>query len=90
MLVIVNPRSGVGRQKRIEQLLATNLNLDMYDYTIQYTEHIHHGTDLAREGAMKGYDIITADHTLRQRKRASAMHEDTDHAGFSHTRAEPE
>ena len=60
MLVIVNPRSGVGRQKRIEQLLATNLNLDMYDYTIQYTEHIHHGTDLAREGAMKGYDIITA------------------------------
>ena len=60
MLVIINPISGVGRQKKIEQLLANNLDQDIYDYEIRYTEYIHHGTELAREGAMQGYDIITA------------------------------
>ena len=60
MLVIVNPISGVGRQKKIERLLKDNLNLDLYEYTVRYTEHIHHGTELAREGAMQGFDIISA------------------------------
>ncbi|MBR3489761.1 MAG: hypothetical protein IKH33_10645 [Bacteroidales bacterium] len=60
MLVIVNPISGVGRQKKIERLLRDNLNMDIYDYTVRYTERIHHGTELAREGAEQGYDIITA------------------------------
>lgn len=60
MLVIVNPISGVGRQKKIERILNENLNKDLFDYTVRYTEHIHHGTELAREGAMQGFDIITA------------------------------
>ena len=60
MLVIVNPISGVGRQKKIERLLHDNLNHDLYDHTVRYTEHIHHGTELAREGAMQGFDIVTA------------------------------
>ena len=60
MLVIVNPISGVGRQKKIERLLNSNLNLDIYDYEVRYTEHIHHGTELARQGAMEGFDVITA------------------------------
>ena len=60
MLVIVNPISGVGRQKKIERILNDNLNKDLFDYTVRYTEHIHHGTELAREGAMQGFDIITA------------------------------
>ncbi|MBR1517835.1 MAG: hypothetical protein IJ620_06845 [Bacteroidales bacterium] len=60
MTVIVNPISGVGRQKRIEKLLQTNLNLDLFDYDVVYTEHIHHGTDLARTAAEKGRDVIVA------------------------------
>ena len=60
MLVIINPISGVGRQKKIEQLLENNLDRDLFDYQIRYTEYIHHGTTLAREGAMQGFDIITA------------------------------
>ena len=60
MLVIVNPISGVGRQKKIERLLKANLNPDLYDYEVRYTERIHHGTDLARQGADQGFDIITA------------------------------
>lgn len=60
MLVIVNPISGVGRQKKIERLLNDNLNHDLYDHEVRYTEHIHHGTELARQGADEGFDIITA------------------------------
>jgi len=60
MLVVVNPISGIGRQKKIERMLKEHLNHDLFDYEVAYTEHIHHGTELAREGVMKGFDIITA------------------------------
>ena len=60
MLVVVNPFSGVGRQKRIETLLRANLNRDLYDYDVRYTEFIHHGTQIAREAAEQGYDVVTA------------------------------
>lgn len=60
MLVIVNPISGIGRQKKIERLLKDNLDLDIFDFEVRYTERIHHGTELARQGADEGFDIITA------------------------------
>lgn len=59
-LIVVNPISGVGRQKRIETLLKQNLNQDLFDYEVCYTEHIHHGTDIAREAANRGYDCVVA------------------------------
>lgn len=59
-LFVVNPISGVGRQKKIENLLKQNLNHDLFDYEVRYTEHIHHGTELAREAALKGYDCVVA------------------------------
>ena len=59
-LIVVNPISGVGRQKRIEELLKQNLNQDLFDYQVRYTEHIHHGTELAREAADHGYDCVVA------------------------------
>ncbi len=59
-LVIVNPVSGIGRQKRIETILKDNLNHDLFDYSVCYTEHIHHGTDLARNAAEKGFDCVIA------------------------------
>ena len=59
-LFIVNPISGVGRQKKIETLLKQNLNHDLFDYEVRYTERIHHGTELAREAAQQGYDCVVA------------------------------
>ncbi|MBR2959244.1 MAG: diacylglycerol kinase family lipid kinase [Bacteroidales bacterium] len=59
-LIVVNPISGVGRQKKIEQLLKQNLNRDLFDYEVCYTEHIHHGTEIARGAADKGYDCVVA------------------------------
>lgn len=60
ILVIVNPISGIGRQKRIERLLKENINHDLIDYDLSYTEHIHHGTEIAREACGKAYDAIVA------------------------------
>ena len=59
-VVIVNPISGVGKQKKIETLLRENLNQDLFDYTVRYTEHIHHGTDIAREAVDQGCDCVVA------------------------------
>lgn len=59
-LFIVNPISGIGRQKRIETLLKQNLDHDLFDYEVRYTERIHHGTDLAREAVQRGYDCVVA------------------------------
>lgn len=59
-LFVVNPVSGVGKQKKIETLIKENLNQDLFDYTVRYTEHIHHGTDIAREAADQGYDLVVA------------------------------
>lgn len=60
ILVIVNPISGVGRQKRMEKLLKDNINHDLIEYDVRYTEYIHHGTEIACEGCQKDYDAIVA------------------------------
>lgn len=60
LMVIVNPISGIGRQKKIETILKNNLNQDLFDYTVRYTERIHHGTELARNAASEGYDVVAA------------------------------
>ena len=59
-LVVVNPISGVGRQKRIETLLKQNLNHDLFDYEVRYTEYIHHGRKIARDAADRGYGCVVA------------------------------
>lgn len=60
MRIVVNPISGIGKQKRIEKVLDTNLNHDIFDYEVCYTERIHHGTEIARDAADKGVDIVVA------------------------------
>lgn len=59
-LFIVNPASGTGRQKNIETVIKENLDHDIFDYSVRFTEHIHHGTKLAREAADQGYDCVVA------------------------------
>jgi len=59
-LIVVNPISGIGRQKKIEQLLKKNLNADLFDYEVRYTEYRHHGTEIARDAADRGYDCVVA------------------------------
>lgn len=61
LLFIVNPISGIGRQKKIEALLESNIDHSLLDYTVRYTEQIHHGTELAKDAVEQGcFDTIVA------------------------------
>ena len=61
LLFVVNPVSGIGRQKKIEEVVQENLDLDRFTYDVRYTERIHHGTDITREAlAQQTYDAVVA------------------------------
>ena len=57
---IVNPFSGIARDKKIEAKIPKILDLQKYDYTIEYTQHAGHATDLAAAAVTDDYDIIVA------------------------------
>ncbi len=60
ILFIVNPVSGVGKQKGIEQLIAKELDTSKYSYQIAFTEGAGHAVVLSREAAAAGTDIVVA------------------------------
>ena len=57
---IVNPISGVGRQKIIERLIDQCLDRTLYDYEIAYTKAAKHATELSTEAAKTGFDVVVA------------------------------
>lgn len=61
ILFIVNPISGIGKQKKIESVIDAKLDHNFFDYQIAYTEHAHHGTELTEQAKQKGtFDSIIA------------------------------
>lgn len=61
ILVIVNPISGIGKQRKIEELLEKHIDKEVLSYSVSYTEHAHHGTQMAEEAVREGtYDAIVA------------------------------
>ncbi len=60
IIFIVNPHSGTGKQKGIEQLIESNLDLSKFHYSIKYTERKYHATVLAQEAVKTGIDIVVA------------------------------
>ncbi|HEX8515499.1 MAG TPA: diacylglycerol kinase family protein [Bacteroidia bacterium] len=57
---IVNPISGVGRQKLIEKLIDESLDRTIYEYQIVYTRAAKHAIELAREAAFNRTDVVVA------------------------------
>jgi diacylglycerol kinase (ATP) len=57
---IVNPVSGVGRQKMIEHLVEEKLDKEKFAHDIVYTEGPKHAITLSREAAARGCDTIVA------------------------------
>jgi diacylglycerol kinase (ATP) len=57
---IINPISGIGKQKRIRKLIDYNADLAGIDIDIAYTEAAGHATELARAAAQAGYDAVIA------------------------------
>jgi YegS/Rv2252/BmrU family lipid kinase len=56
---IVNPFSGVGKNKRLRFYLEKYLDKNRFDYEICFTKAPGHATELAKE-AIQNFDIITA------------------------------
>lgn len=60
ILFIVNPFSGVGHKKSIEEHLKKTLDATKFRFDLKYTEGPHHATQLSSEGLKNGYKIIVA------------------------------
>lgn len=60
ILFIINPISGVQKKANLPQLIAQNLDLTQFDYTIKYTERAGHATYIAKEAVEEGLDIVVA------------------------------
>jgi diacylglycerol kinase (ATP) len=60
LVFIINPKSGVERQKEIAKSIDLHLDKDRYSYEIQHTQYAKHGIDLARQAAMNGAYAVVA------------------------------
>ncbi len=57
---IVNPISGVGKQKKIKRLIKTHLDQKKFDYEIRYTDGPKRAILMSQEAANEGFSIIVA------------------------------
>lgn len=57
---IINPISGVGRQKVIEKLIDEHLDRSLFEYEINYTKAAQHASELAKNAALRNIDIVAA------------------------------
>jgi diacylglycerol kinase (ATP) len=60
IVFIINPKSGVERQKEIKNAIDANLDKEHYSYELLYTEFAKHGTVLAKEAAKHGAYAVVA------------------------------
>lgn len=60
LVFIINPRSGVDRQKAIQQAIDATLDFNQFTYEMQHTQYAKHGTVLAKEAAAKGAYAVVA------------------------------
>jgi YegS/Rv2252/BmrU family lipid kinase len=57
---IANPRSGANRKRDLPKLIQDNLDHDVYEYELCYTQYAGHAIELAREGVGKGDYMVVA------------------------------
>ena len=60
LLFIINPISGIGKQKNIEELIREFTDTSIFDYTVKFTKGPGHGTELANEAVASGVDVVVA------------------------------
>ena len=60
LVFIINPKSGVERQKEIKQGIERSLDQQRFSWEIQHTEYPKHGTELARQAAANGAYAVVA------------------------------
>ena len=60
ILFIINPISGTGEKKIVEQLIKEELTHSKFEVSIRYTEAVGHATVIAKEGVETCVDVIVA------------------------------
>ena len=60
IVFIINPKSGVERQKEIANGIEAHLDKEQYSHEILNTEFAKHGTVLAKEAARNGAYAVVA------------------------------
>lgn len=60
LVFIINPKSGVEREKAIQHAIDDRLDKKQFTYEIVHTEYAKHGTLLAKEAANKGAYAVVA------------------------------
>lgn len=58
ILFIINPISGVGRQKVVESAIEKYLDEDKFSFEIAYTEYVNHAFEIANDKKADAIDII--------------------------------
>nr|WP_321451887.1 diacylglycerol kinase family protein [uncultured Carboxylicivirga sp.] len=59
ILFLINPISGIGKQKTIENLLEKDFDTEKGEYEIQYTQYAGHAHELAKDAVNK-FDAVVA------------------------------
>lgn len=57
---IVNPISGKGKQKDIEDSIKENLDSKKYEYSVRFTERQGHAKELCKQAITDGYEAVIA------------------------------
>ncbi len=60
ILFVINPVSGIGRQKIAEKLIGKKLDRSRFEFEVGYTKAPRHATELARDAARRKFDIVVA------------------------------
>lgn len=60
LVFIINPKSGVKREKQVQQAIDKSLDQDRFTYELIHTEYARHGTELAKQAAEKGAFAVVA------------------------------
>lgn len=60
ILFIINPISGIGRQKKVESAVEQWLDKGRFDYRIAYTSYAHEATAISLAAVLRGFDIVVA------------------------------
>ena len=59
-MFVINPVSGVYRDKNIPEKVARYLDYVQYDYTIRFTHYAGHASLIAQQAVEEGYDVCVA------------------------------
>lgn len=60
LLFIINPISGIGKQKNIAELIREHANTSIFDYHVKFTQAPGHATELAKEAVASGINVVVA------------------------------